>query len=292
MVYQGSMSPIRLLIAGLLICASALACCAQNAPANEAAIPDVPTLIGQVKEHQRKLDQTRENYTYREVVVTHELDKNGNVKKAESEENDVFYVNSHELDRKVKKNGKDLSADEQKKEQDRVMKEIEKAQKTPPGTSTDKNTVTITQLLAIMKIYKPRREVIDGRSTIAFDFVGDPHAKTHGMAEDASKKLSGTLWIDEKDRQVRRMIARFDDNFHLGFGLFSVGKGSNFTFNQKLVNNELWLPTDAQGHLIAHAMGFIGYRADISVTDDQYQRFHTEAQQQPTAKPAAQSLQP
>ena len=95
------------------------------------------------------------------------------------------------------------------------------------------------------------------------------------------KKLSGTLWIDEKDREVRRMIARFDDNFHLGFGLFSVGKGSNFTFNQKLVNNELWLPTDAQGHLIAHAMGFIGYRADISLTDDQYQRFHTEAQQQP-----------
>ena len=99
------MSPIRLLIAGLLTCASALACCAQNAPANEAAIPDVPTLIGQVKEHQRKLDQTRENYTYREVVVTHELDKNGNVKKTESEENNVFYVNSHELDRKVKKNG-------------------------------------------------------------------------------------------------------------------------------------------------------------------------------------------
>jgi hypothetical protein len=238
----------------------------------------------QVQEHQRKLDKTRENYTYREAIVTHELDKSGNVKKTESEENEVFFVNTHEIDRKVKKDGKDLSADEQKKEQNHVMKEVEKAQKTPPGQSMDKNEVSISQLLSIMKVSNPRREMLEGRSTLTFDFAGDPHAQTHGMAEDASKKLSGTIWIDEQDREVRRLIARFDDNFHLGFGLFSVGKGSNFTFNQKLVNNELWLPVDGQAHIVAHAVGFIGFRADVSVTDDQYQVFHAEAQQQPGVK--------
>jgi hypothetical protein len=103
------------------------------------------------------------------------------------------------------------------------------------------------------------------------------------MAEDASKKLSGTIWVDESDRQVRRMIARFDDNFHLGFGLFSVGKGSTFTFDQKLVNNELWLPTSAQAHVIAHAIGIIGWRGDIAVTDNDYQKFHADAQQVPGA---------
>jgi hypothetical protein len=282
---------MRPFIALLLLCASIAAGAAQDASASH-PMPDVPTLIHQVEEHQRKLDQTRENYTYHEAILTHELEKNGNVKKTESEENEIFFVNTHEIDRKVKKDGKDLTADQQKKEQDRVMKEVEKAQKTPPGQSTDKNAVSISQLLAIMKVSNPRREIIDGRSTIAFDFTGDPHAKTHGMAEGASKKLSGTLWIDENDREVRRMIARFDDNFHLGFGLFSVGKGSNFTFNQKLVNNELWLPIDAQAHLIAHAIGIIGYRADISVTDSNYQRFHVESQQQPGAKPKASATQP
>ena len=94
------------------------------------------------------------------------------------------------------------------------------------------------------------------------------------------------VWVDEQDREVRRMIAHFDDNFHVGFGLFSVGKGSNFTFDQKLVNNELWLPTDGQAHLIAHAIGIIGYRADIAMTDSGYQKFHAEAQQLPGAKVA------
>jgi len=283
---------MRHLIPAYLLCGAAVACCGQNVSANQSPIPDAATLMKQVQEQQRKLDQTRENYTYREIVIIHELDKNGNVKKTENEEDEIFFVNSHEIDRKVKKDGKELSPEEQKKEQERVLKEVDKAEKTPPGKSLDKREVSISQLLAIMKVSNPRRETVDGRSTFAFDFAGDPHAQTHGMAEDASKKLSGTIWIDEKDREVRRLIARFDDNFHLGFGLFSVGKGSNFTFDQKLVNNELWLPTSGQAHLVAHAIGIIGYRADISVADDQYEVFHAEAQQQPGAKLTTQPSQP
>jgi hypothetical protein len=247
------------------------------------SLPDVPTLMKQVQEHQHKLDQVREDYTYHETVITHELDKNGSIKKNESEENNVFFVNGHEIQRKVKKNGKELSPDEQKKEQEHVEKDVEKASKTPSNQSLDKDEVSVSRLLQIMKVSNPRREQMDGRNVIAFDFVGDPHAKTHGMAENASKKISGTIWIDESDREVRRMNARFDDNFHLGFGLFSVGKGSTFAFDQKLVNNELWLPTSAQIHIVAHAIGIIGWRGDIAVTDNDYQKFHADAAQQPGA---------
>src|SRR5215470_2825520 len=244
-------------------------------------LPDVPTLMKEVEAHQHKLDEVRENYTFHETVITHELDKNGRIKKNSSDENNVFFVNGHRIDRKVKKNGKELDADEQKKEQKRIEKEVEKASKTPPGESLDKDQVSVSRLLTIMKLSNPRREQMDGRNVIAFDFVGDPHAKTHGMAEDLSKKLSGTMWVDEKDREIRRMIASFDDNFHLGFGLFSIGKGSTFTFDQKLVNNELWLPTGANAHVVAHAIGIIGWRGDITMTDNDYQKFHTDAAQQP-----------
>lgn len=260
---------------GALCCATA--CIAQPST----PIPDAATLLQQVAEHQRQLDKTRENYIWRASTVIRMLDKNGKVKKTDSEEDDVFFVNTHEIDRKIAKDGKELSQDEQRKEQDRVLKAIEKAEKTPPGKFLDKNTVSITQILSIMKVSRPRRELMDGRSAIAFDFVGDPHAKTHGIAEDASKKISGTIWIDEQDREVRRMTARFDDNFHLGFGLFSVGKGSNFTFNQKLVNGELWLPVNAEAHIMAHALGMVGYRADVSINDTNYERFHAQAEQTP-----------
>ena len=117
--------------------------------------------------------------------------------------------------------------------------------------------------------------------TIAFDFEGDPHADTHGIAESASKKLAGTLWVDEKDREVARLTVHFDDNFRIGGGLVaSVQKGSSFEFEQGLVNNELWLPTAGDAHVAARVMLVKGMRQNMYFKDSDYQRFHAEATQQ------------
>ena len=84
---------MRIFVLALVLFRAAFGCGPQNITAKQAAIPDAATLIKQVEEHQRKLDQTRENYTYREIVVIHQLDKTGKLKKTESEEDEVFFVN-------------------------------------------------------------------------------------------------------------------------------------------------------------------------------------------------------
>jgi hypothetical protein len=244
-------------------------------------LPDTRALIEQVREHQRQLQSIQENYTFHETQVSQELNKNGTVKKTESNEFEIFFVNTHEIRRLIKKDGKDIDPDQQKRVQDQVMKDIDKAQQTPPGQSPHSDqSISVSHILAMATLSAPRREMLDGRSTIAFEFTGDPHAKAHNIAEEAALRTSGTFWIDEKDRQVRRLVAQLDANVHAGFGLFSLGKGSHLTFDQKLVNNELWLPTGATIGLVAHAIGVIGFRANIQVTDDGYKKFHAEAQQQ------------
>lgn len=253
-------------------------------PSAAAPLPDIPALMLQVQAHQRQLDKVRENYTYHDSLRIDDLDSNGQVKKTETEDYEVFFVNSHHIQRLVKKNGKDLSPDEQKKEQERVTKEVEKATKLEPGKSMEAGEITISRILAIMKVSNPRRVPLNGRQTIAFDFIGDPHAQTHGIAEDVSKKLAGTLWVDEKDTQVAKLTVHFDDNFHIGGGLVaSVQKGSSFEFEQALVNNELWLPTSAEVHLSAREFVFKGYRQNMRFKDSDYQRFHVDATQQPGA---------
>jgi hypothetical protein len=238
--------------------------------------------MNQVLEHQRQLEAVRENYTFRELDVIDTLNKNGTVKKTESEDYEVFFVNTHEVRRLIQKDGKDLDADHEKKEQEQVMKDVEKAQQTPPNTSPHGEVViSISHVLTMVKVSSPRREMLDGRPTISFDFTGDPHAKAHGLAEEAARKMSGTVWIDEKDLQVRRMTARLDDTLRVGFGMFSMGKGSNIVFDQKLVNNELWLPTSAEVDVNAHAFAVVGLRDNVHVTDRDYKKFHADAQQQP-----------
>jgi hypothetical protein len=250
----------------------------QPAPA---PLPDAATVLREVEAHQKELDKIRENYTFRAVQTTRQLDSHGTVKKIETEEHEVFFVKGHEVEKLVRKDGKDLTPDQARKEQDRVNKEVIKISQQGEG-KPDKDDITVGRLLQIVTFSKPRRVSLNGRDTIAFDFAGDEHAKTHGHGEDALKKVSGTVWVDERDREVSRMSATLDENYHIGFGLLaSVAKGSNVVFDQALIRNEAWLPTAIALHLQARALLVAGFRADIDIHFDQYKKFQTDAEQQP-----------
>jgi hypothetical protein len=252
----------------------------QPAPA---PLPDAATVLREVEAHQKELDKIRENYTFREIQTTRQLDSHGAVKKVETEEHEVFFVKGHQVEKLVRKDGKDLTPDQARKEQDRVNKEVMKISQ-QGEEKPDKDDITVARLLQIVTFSKPRRVSLNSRDTIAFDFTGDEHAKTHGHNEDALKKVSGTVWVDERDREVSRMNATLDENYHIGFGLLaSVAKGSNVVFDQALIRNEAWLPTAIALHLQARALLVAGFRADIDIRFDQYQKFQTDAEQQPGA---------
>ena len=237
-------------------------------------------LIEQVEAHQRELDKTLEAYTYLQRTVINEVNKNGSIKNSQSEDAEVIYVNGHPIEHVVRRNGKELSASDQKREQEKVSKEVVKAQGMQPEQSLSGDMLSLSRLLSIIELSAPRRAMLDNRPMLLCDFTGDPHAKTHGRAEGAMKKVSGTIWIDEHDRQVRRMIARFDENFNVGYGVVTLAKDSSFTIDQKLVNNELWLPAGVHVHILGKALGFWGYRGEVQVDDGNYQRFRTDARQQ------------
>jgi hypothetical protein len=262
-----------------------LACVAPtaNGASDPAALPDAATMLREVEAHQKQLDKIREDYTFRSVETTRQLDSSGKTKKVETEEHEVFFVNGERVQKLVRKDGRDLTPEQARKEQDRVNKEVLKISK-PGYTNPDKDEITVSRLLQIVTFSRPRRVQLNGRGTIAFDFAGDPHAKTHGRGEDALKKVSGTIWIDEADREVSRMSATLDENYHVGFGLLaSVAKGSNVVFDQALIRDEAWLPTAIALHLQARALLVAGFRAEIDIRFDQYKKFQTDAVQQPGA---------
>ena len=248
---------------------------------SEVAVPDIRQLMTAVMDHQKQLEKIRENYTFHVAQTIQDIDSDGKVKKTETEDDEVFYVNTHRIDRTVKKDGKPLDDHDQQKEQERVMKLVEKAQKVPSGQPLEGPNINISigHLLDIMEVSNPRRIVFRGRATIVFEFAGRHDVKTHGLAEDASKKIAGTLWVDEKDRQVARMEARFTDNFHVVGGILAnVQKGSSFYFDQAPVNGEIWFPTDAEGHIEARVMLLKGVRQHVVEHDSDYERFTVDAQ--------------
>jgi hypothetical protein len=265
----------------LLFSAWAVVCVAQtNAP-----LPDPRQLTRDVVAHQKQLEKVRENYTYSSQMTQQDLDSNGKVTKTESIESENFFVNGHRIGRQVKKDGKPLSDHDQQKETETVTKQVEKAQKTPSDQPLEGQSVSISRILEIMDVGTPRRESFRGRPTIIFDFAGRKDAKTHGFAEDASKKLKGTIWIDEADREVAHLEVTFSDNFHIAGGLIAnVQKGSNFHFDQAPVDSGLWLPTGGEGNVQVRIVLVKNMRQHFIERDFDYKRFSVETQQNKDAK--------
>jgi hypothetical protein len=250
-----------------------------------AAIPDVRQLMREVLDHQKQLEKVRETYTYNSTQTVQDVDASGKVTKTETSENEDFFVNGHVIERTVKKNGKPLNDHDQQKETERVTKLVEKAQKTPSDQPLEGPSVSISHVLDLMDVSNPRRETYRGRPTLVFDFIGRKNAKTHGLAEDASKKLKGTIWIDEADREVAHLEVSFVDNFHVGGGLVAnIQKGSSFHFDQAPVDAGLWLPTGGEGNVQARILVFKNMRQHFFERDYDYKRFRVDTQQAKDAK--------
>jgi hypothetical protein len=248
-------------------------------------LPDVPALLRSVEANQAALDRAREEYTFRQQQRLTFYDKRGKTQRTEERVSNVFFVHGHPIETLTSKNGKPLNASDLKKQQDRATKEAVKYAAQPYG-QPDKDDVSVSRLLAITRFTNPRRVVEAGRSVIAVDFTGDPHAKTHGRNEDAIKKVRGTLWIDEAAREVTRMQATFDEPLRIGFGIFAtVDAGSNFSFEQALIHNEVWLPTRVDARFDGKAALFVGFHVNLSIRFDQYQKFSANATEH-TAAPA------
>ena len=109
-------------------------------------MPDIPALMQEVLKNQRKEEAVRKDYLYHAVETSRETDGHGGVKKTETKEYDIFWVGGVPVQRLVKKDGKELSADEQKKENERIDKEVAKTkEKQEKADSQGKETDPRTQ---------------------------------------------------------------------------------------------------------------------------------------------------
>jgi hypothetical protein len=254
-------------------------------PTNSSQL-NLQQILRRVQDHQKQVEKLREDYTYQTVQTRQQIDGDGKVKSSESEEREKFFVNGHMIGRLVKKDGRPLSAEDQKKEDERVKDLVEKAQVTPPGERLEGQSITVSRVLELVDLRNPRRETYHARPTIVFDFVGRKDAKTHGMMEDVSKKLQGTVWIDEADLQVARLEVTVADTFRIGGGLLaSVQKGSTFRFEQAPVDRGLWLPVGSEANLQAKVLLFKNLRERIVERDFGFKCFKVQTEEALNSEP-------
>ena len=185
-------------------------------------------LYEEIDANQKQIDKIKENYAGTQVEEETEYDKNGKVTKKEVHEYTFFYLNGDEITTLVKKDGKALSDEEQKKENDKTKKRIEEAQKEEKKKEEkeakakeqgkdpkDPDEPGVEMFLRVSQFVNPRRERFRGQDTLVFDFEPNPEYKPKNMAEKIVKQLAGVIWVDEKAKDVVRLEAYFVGDVHI-----------------------------------------------------------------------------
>jgi hypothetical protein len=248
----------------------------------ERPLPDIPSLMRAVESNQKAAEAIEKDYLYRSVQTEAESDGHGGVKKTETKEYDVFWVAGVPVHRLMKTNGKELSAEEQKKENEEIDKEVAKAKEKrakadAKGAETDprgNEMITVSRLLELGSFTNARRVELNGRDTIAVDFAGDPKAKTRNRGEEVIRDLVGTAWVDEQDRVLVKAQGHFLDNFKVGAGMVvNIQKGTSFSMEQRKVNNEVWLPAMLEGQGAARVLLLFHFNGSVRAVESDYKKF-------------------
>jgi len=202
-------------------------------------------------------------------------------------------IAGEELGHLIAKEGKPLTGDEKKKEDERFNKEFEKVTQALAKHNAEvasdpkkreqqqkqdaKEEAQISYFLRAMRFSNPRRERFRGQEVIAVDFGSNPDYKPKKMIENIIQKLVGVMWIDEQARDVTRLEAHFSSGVKIGAGIVaSLDQGSSFAFGQAKVSNEVWLPVYDEVHVAARFLFFKGKVNQIERCSD-YKKFSAES---------------
>src|SRR5882672_10963115 len=256
---------------------------------SQVKLPDLKALFKEIDDNQKAIDKIKENYAGSQSEEETEFEGDGRVKKRESNEYTFFYLNGEEVTTRVKKDGKLLSAEEQKKENEKTQKRIAELQKRETkkeakaekakeeGKSDEKDEPGIEIFLRACQFVNPRRERFRGQDVLVFDFEPNPEFKAHKMVEKIAEKLAGVVWIDEKAHDVARLEAYFTGDMKIVGGLLAnLEKGTSFVFEQAFVNNEVWLPTYMEAHVGVRFLLVKGIKASVVTRYWDYKKFNVE----------------
>jgi len=225
-------------------------------------LPELDAFLQGVRANLSSDRLLQSQYTYNLKQTKIHLDKEGNPKKFEVDEFEVFPALDDEYtyrrqvvkdgqpldpekiekqdrshDKKLKKRAKDLEKEDVDERTRRLRKEEEEQQK---------EDLIIDELFRMYEFSLVRRDFIDGHHAILLEFRPRPDFKPSSREAKVLVKLAGKAWFCEEDHQLIRSDVEFIDNVSFGKGLLArLHKGTKASILRQRINEEIWLPAKA-----------------------------------------------
>ena len=238
-----------------------------------------------------ELDQTNwvrmADYTWEGRSLERHFDSHNRVTSRHSESWDTIVLDGQTFRRTLERDGKPVSADEQRRQQQKLDKAAARLEKETPeekqrqAADVDKARRRERQFLLevpdAFNLTLEGSDKIDGRDVWVISGVPKPgyHAKSRDGA--ALAKIRGKIWIDKESYQWVRLQGETIGTISFGLFLARLNPGARLEIDQTRVNGEVWLPKREY----MTGTGRIGLlkrvAEDDEITWSDYKKFHVDS---------------
>ena len=257
------------------------------APSSDAPLPNPRDLIERALANEKKLAAQQERYECRVTDEAVETDSKGNIKKNTTEVKEQFFVNGIAVERTLAKNGKDLSPDATRKEDQRVMKEAVKySNQANAQKETDKQNKQIEDFLAAMQLANGRRDRVNGHSVLFYDIIPNPKFQARNLNQRFAQVMQGKVSIDEETGEMIDLNIKSVQDLKIAGGMLAnLHKGFWLHAHNQPQSDGVWLTDLAEGSGDARAALFFHPYFRFKETTGGCHLYNAEANQIGQAKP-------
>jgi hypothetical protein len=227
----------------------------QPAPAAQpdlsAPLPSEAVIRQRLLANLQSMQAEQERYLCRITRIGERTDAHGNLLKTSTRTFDMFYVNGREIDEQVAKNGIPLDASAQKKESERVQKEIARdSNATDLSKQQSEDAHQLDIMLHALRFTSGHRILLNGRTTLVYNLSGNPDFHPKDLNGKFLHHMTGTIQVDEATSELVDVNAHLDHDVKIGGGLVAnVHKGFWMHVHQTRQSDGVWINdlTEGQG---------------------------------------------
>jgi hypothetical protein len=196
--------------------------------------------------------QRMKDYTWVARQTERSLDSSGQVKGEKTEEWETVVIYGEPHRRMMSRDGKALSAGDQRKEQDKLDQAVAKRQQETPvqrarreaefEKDRENDREFLREVPDLFDFKLLGEEKIDGRDVWVITATPKPGAKPKRGDAKPLLKVQAKVWIDKAEYQWVRLEAETTATISFGLFIARLNPGAKLIFEQTRVNDDVWLP--------------------------------------------------
>ena len=217
--------------------------------------------------------EARDHYVYTEHDQDRRLDSDGRVKSEEVEDSIIIFVGAAPFEQLVKRNGRPLLAEDQRKQTEKLDKLLRETwpERVARLREQQENRSFIREVPEGFDFQLIGEEIINRRPAYVLRATPRAGYRPRGKYGKLMCKVEGKLWVDKQDFGWVKVEGNVTQSFSMGLFLARVLRGSHITMEQTRFDDGIWMPKRIEMRANAKILFVKSYDINRILTYSDYQ---------------------